>query len=106
MVGDYAPIEEFLIGQGLSEREARLITIREYILMVNFYHKRLNEQWEQTRYTAWTIVRMAGRMAQQPPKRPQDLFKLPTDKKAKRTVIEITDNEIEALKNIGLIKEK
>jgi hypothetical protein len=53
---------------------------------------------------AWTVVRMSGRVANNPPKRPQELFSLPTDKVIKREIVEITENEIQALKNIGLIK--
>ena len=104
MVGDYEPIEEFLLGQGLSEKEARLVTTKEYLARVKAYGKRLNEQWEQIRYLAWTEVRMSGRVANNPPKRPQGLFALPTDKKIVHEVIEITDNEIQALKNIGMLR--
>ena len=53
---------------------------------------------------AWTEVRMSGRVANNPPKRPQGLFALPTDKKIVHEVIEITDNEIQALKNIGMLR--
>lgn len=104
MVGDYEPIEEFLLGQGLTEREARLVTTKEYLARVKAYGKRLNEEWERTRYIAWTITRMSGRVANNPPKKPQGLFALPTDKKVVHEVIEITDNEIQALKNIGMLR--
>lgn len=91
------------MGQGLSEKEARLVTTKEYYLRVKAYIKGVNEKWEQTRYLAFTITRMAGRTCTHAPKRPEDLFKLPSDKR-NREVIEITENEIEALKNIGLLK--
>lgn len=91
------------MGQGLSEKEARLITTKEYYLRVKAYIKGVNEKWEQTRYIAFTITRMAGRTCTHAPERPEDLFKLPSDKR-NREVIEITENEIEALKNIGLLK--
>lgn len=92
------------MGQGLSEKEARLITTKEYYLRVKAYIKGVNEKWEQTRYLAWTEVRMSGRVANNPPKRPQGLFALPSDKKIVHEVIEITDNEIQALKNIGMLR--
>lgn len=91
------------MGQGLSEKEARLVTTKEYYLRVKAYIKGVNEKWEQTRYIAFTITRMAGRTCTHAPKSPEDLFKLPSDKR-NREVIEITENEIEALKNIGLLK--
>lgn len=80
------------------------MTTKEYLARVKAYGKKMNEEWEQVRYMAWTVVRMSGRVANNPPKRPQELFSLPTDKVIKREIVEITENEIQALKNIGLIK--
>ena len=90
------------MGQGLSEKEARLVTTKEYYLRVKAYIKGVNEKWEQTRYLAFTITRMAGRTCTHATQRPEDFFKLPSDKRI-REVIEITEHAIDAAKNLELL---
>lgn len=80
------------------------MTTKEYVSRVKAYGKVVNEKWEAVRYIAWTVVRMSGKVMNTPPRRPQDLFKLPSDENIVHEPIEITENEIEALKNIGLLK--
>ena len=99
MVGDYEPIEAFLVGQGLSVRQAAEVTFKEYLLRLKAYEKKKTEDWERTRWQTFVAARVAGSKV----KRPQDLMKLPTDER-EFVRVEVSDEDIQALINIGLIK--
>lgn len=90
-----------MVGQGLTERQAAEVTFNEYLLRLKAEEKRMIERWEIARWQSFVACRVAGAKSI---KRPQDLLKLPTDIK-RAEAIPISDEDIEALRKIGLIQD-
>lgn len=98
--------EEFLVGEcGLSEREACLVTFRETEMRMKAAEKRRLESWEVARWEILNHINLSPNIKRgDKPKRVEDILRLPTDKPKVRKVIEITEDEIIGLREIGLIK--
>lgn len=105
MVLDYEEIEKFLIGQGLSEREAAMVTMKEYIIRREEYNNRNYQEWDRVRWLAFMNIQLSPDLKKSDkPKRPTDLFKLPTDKEEVRESVKVTNEDIENLEKIGFFK--
>ena len=101
MVGDYEPIEEFLLGIGKTELEAKCTTYRQYYCLQKRYNEEVMERWRVAR---WEILNHIGLSpdipANKKPKSVEQVLRLPTDKPIKHEIIEVTEQEKEVLKNI------
>ena len=101
MVGDYDPIEEFLLGIGKTELEARLTTFRQYYCLQKKHNEDLLEGWRIARWEMLNHINLSPNIPQnKKPKRVEEVLSLPTDKPIKHEKIEVTEQEREALKEI------
>lgn len=103
MVGYYQ--EDFLLGEGLSEREAAYLTYKETKARIDAADKKKWQQWEIMRWNVYTMISLAPIEKRYKPKSLQDLLKLPTDKPKEYNIVPVSDEEIEALKKIFNITE-
>lgn len=87
----------------MSERDACVVTYREYLLRREAYEKEIINRWEMVRWLGWN-ARILTPELKNPPRRPQDVFRLPNDIR-QTEIYTISDYEISELKRIGLIKE-
>lgn len=77
------------------------MSYREYILRLKAYEKKKTEDWERTRWMAFVAARVAGSKINSP----KDLLRLPSDGEERKVeAVVITEEDIQALINIGLIK--
>lgn len=105
MVGDYDEIEAFLVGHcGMNEKETALCSMRRYRLLRRGYNERIEEEWRVARWRAWMDIGLSPNIKNRP-KRPEDILKLPSDRDRWVDKVEITDDILQGLKNIGLIAE-
>ena len=103
MVGDYSEIERFLIGHcGMDEKGAALCSMRRYRLLREGFEARGEEIWKVARWMEWMNIGLTPNLKNRP-KRPEDLFKLPSDREIWVDKIEITEDIMTALKSIGVI---
>ena len=101
MVGDYEPIEEFLLGLGKTQLEARLTTFRQYYSLQKKHNEDLLEGWRIARWEMLNHINLSPNIPQnKKPKRVEEVLSLPTDKPIKHEKIEVTEQEREALKDI------
>lgn len=87
----------------MSERDARMVTYKEYLFMLKAKEKEYFDRWEVIRWLGWN-ERILTPELKHPPRRPQDLFLLPHEKQKTGQIIEITEYEISELKRIGLLR--
>ena len=109
MVGDYEPIEAFLVGEcGYTARQAAEVTFREYMYKFRAREKRAIEAWEVARWEVFQHIWLSPNIAKRhKPKRVTDILRLPTDEREPRkNYISLTPSqeEIEALRFNGIIK--
>lgn len=105
MVLDYEEIEKFLMGQGLSERDAAMVTMKEYRAMRDEYNNKNYQKWDMVRWLAFMNIQLSPDIkSHNKPKRPKDLFKLPTDAKEETVKVSVTEQDIDSLERIGFFK--
>lgn len=106
-MGEYEEIEDYLIGKGYSERDARFVTFKEYIAKRKYDNESNTRLWEIARWEIYNHILLSPDIKQgHKPRRPQDLLRLPSDEQIKKIVkpVKVGDLEITALKNIGFIQ--
>ena len=102
-MGDFSEIEKFLIGQGLSERDCRFVTMYEYQCRKEFYESKKIHDWEVARWEVFNRILLSPDIKKGlKPKKPQDILPLPTDKAIKTDPVIVTEDDIDTLKRIGL----
>lgn len=101
-MGDYDPIEAYLVGYGLTEREAVDCTMRRYRLLREAEERKIEEMWKVARWNKFMDMRLSPNL-KNPPNRPEDLFKLPSDRERFVEKVEITEDIINGFKLIGLL---
>lgn len=89
-----------MVGQGLTQRQACEVTFKEYLLRLKAHEKLKVEEWERVRWQAFVAARVAGSKVNHP----QDLMKLPCDEERTFEAVVVSDEDIQALINIGLIQ--
>lgn len=90
------------MSQGYSQRQCFEISVKEYQCLLDGFAKKEYREWERVRWMAFMNIQLSPDIkAYNKPKRPQDLFKLPTDEVKKSEPVIVTDEDIEILKQIG-----
>jgi hypothetical protein len=101
LVGDYNPIEEFLLGIGKTELEARLTTFRQYYCLQKRHNEDLLERWRVARWEILNHISLSPNIpTSKKPKRVEDILRLPTDKKVRAEKIEVTEEVKDVLKDV------
>lgn len=78
--------------------------MKEYLCLLEAEKAKELKEWERVRWLGFMMISISPDIKQAyKPKRPSDLFKLPTDEVKSEKVI-VTENDIETLKRIGLFK--
>lgn len=86
----------------MTEIEASYCTMRRYLAMRKKNEDAKIESWRLIRWKAWMDLNGNPNLKTRP-KRPEDLFELPGDKKRWVDKVEITEDVVTALKKIGII---
>ena len=103
MVEDWGFIEGFLLGQGLTEREAREVTYKQLNSRLEAVQRQQSHDWEVMRWAVFNLYLLSPDLKRgDKPKKPQDLFKLHNEREHKVEKVIISDEELKALKEIGL----
>ena len=103
---DWGVIETFLIGEGYSQRQAFEVSYRELECKLEAAERKREHSWEVARWVVFNLFVLSPDLKRgDKPKKPQDLFKLQSEIKGKTkrpNKVEITDEDLKALKEIGL----
>lgn len=101
---DYEEIERFLLAEGFDELGAARCTMKKYLSLRERRNEELEVRWKIARWQGWITLQAAPYLSNKP-KKPEDLFRLPSEAGRFVEKVEITNEIIEALKSIGAIKE-
>lgn len=103
---DWGVIETFLIGEGCSQRQAADVSYRELECKLEAAQRRGDREWEIARWVVFNLFVLSPDLKRgDKPKKPQDLFKLQSEikeKNKKPNRVEVTEEDLQALKEIGL----
>lgn len=86
----------------MTEIEASYCTMKRYMAIRKKHEESKIELWRIARWRAWMDLNGNPNLKTRP-KRPEDLFELPGDRKTWVEKVEITEDIVTALRNIGIV---
>lgn len=84
-----------------------MVTMRQYLSRVAYEQKKRYQMWEIARWEKYIDINLSPNIKpEHKPKRPEDVLRLPTDTPKVVNKVEITQSDIDILKNIGLFNKE